>query len=78
MSLTVATPHMRTVDATVYDAGVPLEARYMGTRRKDGFHYMEVRIYGSCQVRRYVNPSKVEWVGEQPEIKWGDKMKDFV
>lgn len=66
-------------NATVTDNGaVPLMARYLGTRRKDGWHYMEVRIYGSAQVRRYVSPKYVEWRGEPPVIKWGDKMKDFM
>lgn len=78
MSLAIAAPVMRTTDSVVTEAGVPLEAKYLGTRNKDGWHLMEIRIHGSSQVRRYVNPKYVTWKGDAPEFRYGDKLKDFV
>lgn len=65
-------------NATVMMGSVPCPAKYIGTRRKDGWHFMEVRMRASFQSRTYVMPRQVEWKGEPPEIKWGDKVKDFV
>lgn len=73
----------RDLDALKYNAlaqmgGHPCQAKYLGTRRKDGWHYMEVRLRASFQSRTYVNPKHVTWKGDPPEIKWGDKVKDFL
>jgi hypothetical protein len=68
----------REMHAWVTEGTIVNPAKYLGTRRKDGHHYMEVRRYNSFQVRIYVNPRYVVWKGEPPEFKWGDKMKDFI